>query len=319
MLKLAIKGMRGRKKQTWLTLVILTMVIIVVMGSALYSYSSSVGDLQRKKETYGSWQFAYYEETKERVEQLKTNSELEVGVGTQLGKIVSSNFIGDTKIVVGELGSLDQGYLDLRNLKLLSGSFPQKENEIALNSSLLDSLGYSYQSGQTIKINLLANDDLNNTGKIQEYEFTLSGVLFSYDIFWQKGSDNIINAIVAEDTYVKADAKVYQDYFEYLLERIKIKEIVERYPNQISGGQQQRWAIARALMFKPKLIFADEPIGNSIFNLMIDLVHKDKQTIVMVTHDLELVSKANRIITLSDGIILKDNDHDYHRFKVENN
>ena len=135
-----------------------------------------------------------------------------------------------------------------------------------------------------------------------------------------KVKDNILMPLYLDN------AKVDQDYFEYLLKRIEIKEIIERYPDQISGGQQQRCAIARALISKPKLIFADEPTGNldkqtgnNIFDLMIDLVHKDRQTIVMVTHDLELASKADRIITLSDGIILKDNDHDYHRFKVENN
>ena len=135
-----------------------------------------------------------------------------------------------------------------------------------------------------------------------------------------KVKDNILMPLYLDN------AKVDQNYFEYLLKRIEIKDIIERYPDQISGGQQQRCAIARALISKPKLIFADEPTGNldkqtgnNIFDLMIDLVHKDKQTIVMVTHDLELASKADRIITLSDGIILKDNDHDYHRFKVENN
>lgn len=135
-----------------------------------------------------------------------------------------------------------------------------------------------------------------------------------------KVKDNILMPLYLDN------AKVDQDYFEYLLKRIEIKDIIERYPDQISGGQQQRCAIARALISKPKLIFADEPTGNldkqtgnNIFDLMIDLVHKDRQTIVMVTHDLELASKADRIITLSDGIILKDNDHDYHRFKVENN
>ena len=135
-----------------------------------------------------------------------------------------------------------------------------------------------------------------------------------------KVKDNILMPLYLDN------AKVDQNYFEYLLKRIEIKDIIERYPDQISGGQQQRCAIARALISKPKLIFADEPTGNldkqtgnNIFDLMNDLVHKDKQTIVMVTHDLELASKADRIITLSDGIILKDNDHDYHRFKVENN
>lgn len=135
-----------------------------------------------------------------------------------------------------------------------------------------------------------------------------------------KVKDNILMPLYLDNT------KIDQDYFEYLLKRIEIKEIIERYPDQISGGQQQRCAIARALISKPKLIFADEPTGNldkqtgkNIFDLMIDLVHKDKQTIVMVTHDLELASKSDRIITLSDGIILKDNDHDFHRFKVENN
>jgi putative ABC transport system ATP-binding protein len=83
-------------------------------------------------------------------------------------------------------------------------------------------------------------------------------------------------------------------------------------PSQLSGGQQQRVAIARALITKPSLILADEPTGNldskageEIINLLKDL-NKKGNTIVMVTHELEIAQEAKRIIQMRDGQIVSD-------------
>jgi len=92
-----------------------------------------------------------------------------------------------------------------------------------------------------------------------------------------------------------------------LLELVNIPEIAEKYPIQISGGQQQRAAIARALANDPKLIIGDEPTGNLdsvsaglVFALFEELVEKGK-TIIMVTHDRELAGKIQRVEEVRNG------------------
>ena len=85
------------------------------------------------------------------------------------------------------------------------------------------------------------------------------------------------------------------------------------FPTQLSGGEQQRVAIARAFANSPKILFADEPTGNldnvtghRIFELLQSLNSDGGSTIVLVTHEQELASKASRIIRLLDGAIVED-------------
>lgn len=92
---------------------------------------------------------------------------------------------------------------------------------------------------------------------------------------------------------------------------VGLKERINHLPSQLSGGQQQRVAIARALVTKPSLILADEPTGNldsktgrDLINLFYQL-NKIGNTIVLVTHDLEIAKKAGRTIKISDGRIVK--------------
>ncbi|MBC8059238.1 MAG: ABC transporter ATP-binding protein [Clostridiaceae bacterium] len=94
-----------------------------------------------------------------------------------------------------------------------------------------------------------------------------------------------------------------------LLESIGIKELKTRLPSQVSGGQQQRAAIGRALINEPNLLFADEPtgalnskVGREILNILTE-VNKSGQSILMVTHDVKAAVRADRIIFLHDGQI----------------
>ncbi len=98
----------------------------------------------------------------------------------------------------------------------------------------------------------------------------------------------------------------------YLLEQMEMAEHADKLPSATSGGQQQRVAIARALANDPPILLADEPTGNldsktaeAIFNLFMDLVHGGK-TIVMVTHDRDLMKQVTRAVVMSDGQIVDE-------------
>lgn len=97
-----------------------------------------------------------------------------------------------------------------------------------------------------------------------------------------------------------------------LLKRFGLEEKAKSYPNKLSGGQQQRVAIARALIMSPKLILADEPTGNLdsksgeiVLSLIKDLNLKEKITVIIVTHDMNVAKQASRIIKIKDGKIEK--------------
>jgi ABC-type lipoprotein export system ATPase subunit len=96
-----------------------------------------------------------------------------------------------------------------------------------------------------------------------------------------------------------------------LLDRFGILQKQNSYPNKISGGQQQRVAIARALIMKPELILADEPTGNldtktgaKIMELL-ETLNNEGNTVVIVTHDMEIAEKTKRQIKMRDGEIIK--------------
>jgi putative ABC transport system ATP-binding protein len=98
-----------------------------------------------------------------------------------------------------------------------------------------------------------------------------------------------------------------------LLALVGLAERAEHRPSELSGGQMQRVAVARALMMDPPLILADEPTGNldtktgaAIMALLTDVAHQDGRSVVMVTHNLDAASSTDRVITLTDGRIASD-------------
>ena len=95
------------------------------------------------------------------------------------------------------------------------------------------------------------------------------------------------------------------------LDRVELGGLGHRYPHQLSGGQMQRVAIARALVHRPRLLLADEPIGNldsttgaTILTLLRKIVSEEQATIVMATHSPESTAFADRIIEMRDGRII---------------
>ena len=92
-----------------------------------------------------------------------------------------------------------------------------------------------------------------------------------------------------------------------------IEEKLKKYPCELSGGEQQRVAIARSILAKPHIIFADEPTGNldkkageDTLNLLSSCAARFGQTLIIVTHDLEIAKKADRIIKIEDGKIVSN-------------
>lgn len=107
--------------------------------------------------------------------------------------------------------------------------------------------------------------------------------------------------------------KVDKEYLNELIDILGLTKRVSHLPNELSGGQQQRVSIGRSLMAKPDIILADEPTGNldsKSSKEIIDLLKlsntKYNQTIIMITHDINLAKCANRIITINDGKIISD-------------
>ncbi len=96
------------------------------------------------------------------------------------------------------------------------------------------------------------------------------------------------------------------------LERVGLSDRVDHLPNQLSGGQQQRVSIARAIVNDPVLLLADEPTGaldstttKQVMNLFVDL-HRQGMTVVIVTHDPNIASYAERVVSFKDGVIVSD-------------
>lgn len=128
---------------------------------------------------------------------------------------------------------------------------------------------------------------------------------------------NLLPVLSAEENILLPlllDSKVVdKEYIKELIEFLGLSERKHHLPSSLSGGQQQRVAIARALSNKPSIIFADEPTGNldsvtsaEVLKLLRDSIKKYNQTLVMITHDKEVSDYADRVITIHDGAIVRD-------------
>jgi len=111
---------------------------------------------------------------------------------------------------------------------------------------------------------------------------------------------------------LRGDKNAYDTAIK-LLEKVGLADRADHYPNQLSGGEQQRMAIARAFSNKPDILFADEPTGNldeetgqTIEDLLFDLNEQNGTALVLVTHDIELARKTDKIIRLKGGKVVEE-------------
>ncbi len=100
------------------------------------------------------------------------------------------------------------------------------------------------------------------------------------------------------------------EHFNDVIDTLGIEDKLNYYPDELSGGERQRVAIARALVSKPAIVLADEPTGNldentgnEVLNLMKESAEKFGQTIILVTHDMDIAREADRIVTIANGRI----------------
>ena len=135
---------------------------------------------------------------------------------------------------------------------------------------------------------------------------------------------NLVPALtVKENILLPAlfDGRVISDEkFNKIIKSLALTGKENFFPNDLSGGEQQRCAIGRAIINNPKILLADEPTGNldsrsskNVMKLLEFYNKKYKQTIIMVTHDMSLAQKAKRIITISDGKIIKDEKNNFKK------
>lgn len=128
---------------------------------------------------------------------------------------------------------------------------------------------------------------------------------------------NLIPVLSAEENILlplMLDGKpVDRAYMDELLRILGLNERKRHLPNELSGGQQQRVSIGRALAYKPSIVLADEPTGNldrknskEVLDLLRLTVTQYHQTLVVITHDLEIASQADRIIGIEDGRIVRN-------------
>ena len=156
----------------------------------------------------------------------------------------------------------------------------------------------------------IGGHDVINISEKERTRFRLNELGYVFQSY------NLIPELTAiENVYITPMARnlkkeEYENMAEEILTAVGLEDRMHHYPSELSGGQQQRVSIARALVNKPKILFADEPTANldsasseDVINLFRKFNQEIGQTIVMVTHELEEGEKADRIIWVKDGLL----------------
>ena len=175
-------------------------------------------------------------------------------------------------------------------------------------------------SGKTTLLNILASLDKPTEGSVVLDGNNLSDIKDSQVAAFRRDNIgfvfqefNLLDTFTVEDNIYLPLVLAGKNYKEMnsrlmpIAERLGITQILKKYPYEISGGQKQRAAVARALITNPKLIFADEPTGaldskatDELLSLF-ELINGFGQTILMVTHSVKAASKAKRVLFIKDG------------------
>lgn len=184
-------------------------------------------------------------------------------------------------------------------------------------------------SGKTTLLNILSALDMPTEGSVQFLDKNLEQMtekdremLRRYEMGFVFQSIALIPTMTAYENVefalrlaktdvINANTENTQDRVSELLERVGLSKRMDHMPNQLSGGEQQRVAIARAVAHHPKVVFADEPTGAldtaagfEVMRLFRELIDDEGITIVMTTHDPNLMELGDEVFELSDGIVI---------------
>lgn len=154
--------------------------------------------------------------------------------------------------------------------------------------------------------------DLMKKNELSELRNQTIGFIFQFHYLLPEFTalENVLMPFRIQDENI---SKEVRDRADELMNLVGLEKVKNNLATNMSGGQQQRTAIARALMNNPKIILADEPTGNldsdsteNIYNLLRDINEKMKTTFLIITHDRKIAEKADRIIEIRDGKIAMD-------------
>lgn len=184
-------------------------------------------------------------------------------------------------------------------------------------------------SGKTTLLNILSALDMPTEGSVQFLDKNLEQMtekdremLRRYEMGFVFQSIALIPTMTAYENVefalrlvktdvINANTENTQDRVSELLERVGLSKRMDHMPDQLSGGEQQRVAIARAVVHRPKVVFADEPTGAldtaagfEVMRLFRELIDDEDITIVMTTHDPNLMELGDEVFELSDGIVI---------------
>ena len=200
-----------------------------------------------------------------------------------------------------------------------------------LNASILKGdfvvlLGRS-GSGKSTLLNLISGIDLPSSGEVliagqsltkmteqQRTLFRRDNIGFVFQFYNLIPTLTVIENLLLPLELNKSIDAGSKEYAMQILEQVDLAERAESYPDRLSGGEQQRVAICRALIHKPLLLLADEPTGNldvetgsEVLKLLNQLIRDNRMTTLMVTHSPEVAQLADRVITIRDGVLVEHN------------
>lgn len=217
--------------------------------------------------------------------------------------------------------------LEVKNVKKVYNTRLSKQQYIALKNvnfkveegEFVSIMGPS-GSGKTTLLNILASLDKATAGEVLLEEKSMGTIkdreLASFrrnNLGFVFQDFNLLDTFSIKDNIflpLVLSGKAYPEMMNRLIpiaDELQISELLEKYPYEVSGGQKQRCAIARAIITQPKLLLADEPTGaldskasNQLLS-MFERINESGQTIVMVTHSAQAASHANRVLFIKDG------------------